>query len=1136
MQKDKRYSTKKNKHLKLFLLIVGILIIGLPIYSFARNINHGHAFHCLKEPNGQSLTTEVQKMGNDYAYCLERMKASPTGDLDSKSELSNKDVWATLKYGYPNQSWYSGGSAEQLNFYVTQIAVWSFVYGWGDDYIRQFTQTSADAKNLVTDTSTLVNNIIKLRHQASDDSQNLQPSLKFEPSHIDMNAKPGDGVQSELITVSGYNIKGNAEIVLSGAPAGTRVLNEAGQATNSIPIGGKFKIDIPNSGKGGSFSFSVTGKGETIRAVKYDSPSSSQDVAILEPIGVTTPAATNGTVNWNTPVARSSVKLMKINAEDKQPLAGATFALYQNGKEIDRQTSGKDGIMTFNDREVGTYQVKEISAPVGFVIDPNMHDVTFTRDKVATLTLPNRPVHATVRLFKLDSDTRKPLVGAEFVLKQNGVEKYRVTSASSGIAEIPNVKFGKYEVTEIKAPTGYNVLPNPKTVDITKDGQMLKLDIPNKIIQGDVKIVKTDKETKKPIKGAEFGIYQGDKQLSKGTTADDGTILFSKLKFGKYTIKELKPAVGYNPTKKTWNVDIKEHGKLITLNIENDPIKGKIQLVKIDANHEEKPVKDAKFHVFKSGDLKTPVDDITTDENGFAYTKELRYGDYIIQEYDAPTSYYINDKQYPVSIKEENKVVVQYIVNNPVEFRLKVVKTDNEENKPLVGATFQIQQEGKPVEFEYQLDSKVVKEDKFVTNKEGLILLPKQLGSGTYTLVELEAPKGYTKAKPVEFTIDRNTKFDKDDLGDIYTIEVKDEAVRGNVILTKTDYNNKPLEGVEFELYSKKSDNPNKDVNKFIKFATDLKDKVTSLMNTDKEENQKSNDNKGVEVKATTSEDKEDSKPNAPQEETKTSTKEDSKDKNKEDKQDKPSEDAKAANKEEKPEEKSNESSKEEKQDTKSTIKVSEEEKKLIEGLKPSENLLKEEPKSDKDKDILIGKYRTDKNGNIVVKGLKFGNYYFKEIKTKEDYILNDSALDFNIEVKDQVAKVSMQNEKMGILELTKVDVSTGKILPNASFAIYKDKNIIQKGKTDKDGKAVFKLNPGKYFYQEIQAPTGYKLDNRKFPFEIKPTGDIIKCRMTNVPIPVIPQTGDVSTRLLIPCASLGVVGIGFMYLRFRKH
>lgn len=1127
MQRDNEEHLNRKKHLNLFLIVVGILIVALPIYSFARNINHGHAFHCLKEPNGKSLTTEVQKMGNDYAYCLERLKPSPSGDLEQKTELVNKDVWATLKYGYPNQSWYSGGSAEQLNFYVTQVAVWSFIYGWDDNYIRQFTQTGADSKNLVTDTATLVNNIIKLRHQATDDENNLQPSLKFEPNHIEMHSKPGEGVQSDFITVTGYNIKGNADIALSGAPAGTKILNESGQVTNSIPIGGKFRFEIPNTGGGGSFSFSVTGKGETIRAVKYETPSNTQNVAVLEPIAVTTPASTNGTVNWNTPVARSSVKLMKINAENKKPLPGATFALYQNGKEVDRQTSGNDGVVTFNDKEVGTYQVKEISAPKGYVVDSNMHDVTFEKDKVATLEMPNKPVHATVRLFKLDSDTHKPLIGAEFILKQNGVEKYRAVSNDRGVAIIKDVKFGDYELTEVKAPTGYNILPKTKVININKDGDVIRVDIPNKIIEGDVKIVKVDKETKKPIKGAEFGIYQGDKQINKGITADDGTIMFTKLKFGKYTIKELKPAVGYNPTTKTWDVDIKEQGKLITVNVENDPIKGKIQLVKIDANHEEKPVKGAKFRVFKNEDLNTAVDDITTDENGFAYTKDLRFGDYVIQEYDAPTSYYINDKQYPVSVKEHNKIVVQYVVNNPVEFRLKVVKTDNEENKPLVGATFQIQKDGKPVEFEYQLDSKVVKENKFITNKEGLILLPKELGSGTYSLVELDAPKGYTKAKPVEFTIDRNTKFDKDELGNIFTVEVKDEVVRGNVILTKTDFNSKPLEGVEFELYSKKDDNPNKHVNKFIKLLSDVKDKVSSILPGDNKEVEKTNEHEGVEVKENISEK---DKANAP---------EDSKDVNKQDSKEETKSESKELKKEDSKEENSLDSKDNNKDLVNSKekdIKVSEEDKKLIESLKASENLLKDKIKEEKDKDILVGKFKTDKEGHIVVKDLKYGQYYFKEVKTKEDFILDYKQLDFNIEAKDQVAKVSMQNAKMGVLELTKVDVSTGKVLPNATFAIHSEKEVIMKGKTDKDGKATFKLKPGKYFYQEIEAPSGYKLDDRKFPFEIKPTGDIIKCRMTNVPIPVIPQTGDNSTRFLLPCISLGVVGLGFLALRFRKY
>ncbi|WP_394861634.1 SpaA isopeptide-forming pilin-related protein [Paraclostridium bifermentans] len=1151
--KNRTGNKDKQNHSKLFMALVGAIVLAFPIAAMARNMNESSTYKVLGQNATKHIMTTVKKFDDGtYAYCLEEAKASESGDYNGVTTLNDPNIYKCIKYGYPNQSWYSGANAEKLNYYVTQVAVWSFTEGWDDAKINSFIKvdSGAIAPSIDTDANKMKQNILNLRHQVLNDTANHNPSLDFAPHSISMKGNPGEGVQSEWITVNGNNITGNAEIALNGAPSGSKVVNESGQATNSIPIGHKFKIEVPNSGNKGTFGFSINGKGTAIKAVKYEIDGSHQALGALDPIAVTVPAGTQGTVNWDTPLARSDIKLQKVNSEDNKPLPNATFALYKDGKEIARETSGADGIMTFKDQAVGTYQVKEIAAPTGFVLDSTMHTVTFEKDKVATIKMPNKPIHAQVYLRKVDSDTKKPLVGAEFVLKQNGAEKYRVTTDKLGIGTIKDVKYGEYDICEIKAPTGYNILKDAKKINITTEGQKINIDIPNKIIKGNVKILKTDADNKQALKGVEFGIYQGDKEISKGTTGEDGTLEFKDLSFGKYTIKELKPAEGFLPIDKTWDVEIKEQGKTIEVPIENNPIKGKVQIVKIDANDEEKPVKDAKFHVYKASDLKTPIADLTTDENGFAYTEDLRYGDYVIQEYNAPTSYYINDKQYPVSIKEHGKVVVQYIVNNPVEFRLKVIKTDNEEKAPLVGAQFQIHKDGKPIVFEYQLDNKVVKEDTFITDKDGVILLPKELGAGEYSLVETKAPQGYTKAQPIPFTIDRNTKFEKDDLGNILTINVEDELIRGNVKLVKTDYNNKPLEGVQFELYSKHSKDENLKKNAFVKLLDKVKDLVKPEKSEDETKDSKEQAPKGVDVKETTSnenpedkskqEDKTNKDANAPEDNSKDKevTKEESKDKTQEGTKDEntnqPSKDNDIS-KDDKDTSKDSENKDNKESDE---TKLDEVDKNKVKDLKANENLLKETPKVKEGEDQLVGLYQTDDKGQIVVKDLKYGEYYFKEVKTKTDYILDQKPINFKIDTKDQLIELGMQNAKMGELELTKVDVSTGKVLANATFVIYSEdgKTTVVKGKTDANGKAVFKLKPGKYFYQEIEAPTGYKLDNKKFPFDIKPTGDIVKCKMTNTPIPVIPKTGTSVTNLAIPGGIGLVVGGTYVFLRSRRN
>ena len=126
-------------------------------------------------------------------------------------------------------------------------------------------------------------------------------------------------------------------------------------------------------------------------------------------------------------------------------------------------------------------------------------------------------------------------------------------------------------------------------------------------------------------------------------------------------------------------------------------------------------------------------------------------------------------------------------------------------------------------------------------------------------------------------------------------------------------------------------------------------------------------------------------------------------------------------------------------------------------------------------------------------------------------------------------------------LELTKKDVSDGKLLPNAKFRIKdKDGNVVATGVTDGNGLAAFTLRYGKYTYQEYEAPKGYLIDEREFPFEIKEDGKVVKATMTNEKIQeekiTTPKTGDDSNAWLWTAlsaqAGAGMAGFGILAAR----
>ena len=175
------------------------------------------------------------------------------------------------------------------------------------------------------------------------------------------------------------------------------------------------------------------------------------------------------------------------------------------------------------------------------------------------------------------------------------------------------------------------------------------------------------------------------------------------------------------------------------------------------------------------------------------------------------------------------------------------------------------------------------------------------------------------------------------------------------------------------------------------------------------------------------------------------------------------------------------------------------------------------------DVDILIDtmtESETDK-GNYSLGDLPTGGYFMYEKTAPKGFVKDEDYHYFEIKEDGEVANVEnkagvgfINKPITGELEITKRDVATGKLLPNAGFRIKDENgNIVAEGYTDKNGVAKFKLRYGKYTYEEFDAPDGYILDSKPYSFEIKEDGQIVKAEMTNEkqPTPDTPQTGDES-------------------------
>ncbi|HLR34520.1 MAG TPA: SpaA isopeptide-forming pilin-related protein, partial [Tissierellales bacterium] len=134
------------------------------------------------------------------------------------------------------------------------------------------------------------------------------------------------------------------------------------------------------------------------------------------------------------------------------------------------------------------------------------------------------------------------------------------------------LKYGKYYFKEIEAPEGYVLSEEEHHFEIKENGETVKSELHNQIIESDVVITKKDIMTQKVIKGAKIEIYDiNDKTVFSGFTDENGKVRV-RLPYGEYTYKETIAPEGYVLAKKVGHISVKTHGATIEKTLWNSPI------------------------------------------------------------------------------------------------------------------------------------------------------------------------------------------------------------------------------------------------------------------------------------------------------------------------------------------------------------------------------------------------------------------------------------------------------------------------------------------------------------------------------------------------------------------------------------
>lgn len=531
-------------------------------------------------------------------------------------------------------------------------------------------------------------------------------------------------------------------------------------------------------------------------------------------------------------------------ADNQKDTAGNRNKHYSKGELVTTLVTGTDGKATATNLPLGKYKVVEVEAPDGFVLNPDEQVVTlvYVDDKTPVvneaLTFSNDRQKVELSVSKLDSETRKPVAGAEFglyaakdivnadgkviVSKDTLLEK-SVSDSNGLIQFVKDYPLGSYYAKEIKAPAGY--ASNDEVIDFTAayQGQNVKsVKLSAEFLNSPThfEFTKTDITNGSELTGATLTVLDKNGNVVDTWTSDAREAhVIKRLVVGEtYTLREEYAPYGYLKATDI-QFTVKDTGEVQHVNMKDEVARGSIVVTKdgeivSDAtirkeywnnfvfNFLKRNLSGVTFDVYAKEDILSvdglntvyykagdKISTIVTDEQGIARIDNLPCGKYYIIETKTIDGFILDNTpiEADISYIDQNTNIVyagMNVTNERQKVQISVIKTDSETKKVLEGAVFGlftkediVNADGKVI---VNADTQI---EKAVTGKDGKVTFTSDLPLGQYYVKELEAPAGYVKSDKV---IDVDATYKGDNVK-VIELEAAFENIPIKVEFSKTD-------------------------------------------------------------------------------------------------------------------------------------------------------------------------------------------------------------------------------------------------------------------------------------------------------------------------------------------------------------
>ena len=387
------------------------------------------------------------------------------------------------------------------------------------------------------------------------------------------------------------------------------------------------------------------------------------------------------------------------------------------------------GYAIFDNIKPGAYEIKEITAPSGWLKDDATYTASVATGETTTFSLVNKELPG-LRIIKYDRKNMVAMANVTFEVWRDGVSLGKFRTDEFGEILLTDAAPGTYRTVEVDTGSDGHILDTtPQEVELSAGDGIKELLFFNDVKPG-MRLIKVDStDSSKVIPNAVFEIKSvaGDYGPKEFTTDQNGEIDLSKLPTGAYVVTE-KACEGYiiDQAQRIIQLDPNEDAQFVFTNT----IKPSLQIIKTSADGSR--LKNVHFRIAKIADG-THYLDRTTNEQGEILIADLEPGVYSVRETATDSSHILDLREYHMELFAGRTSTLT--IENQKRPNLTVYKHDADTGEPIADTVFEVR----------AADGHSVGQIK--TDSEGKAEL-KNLLPGVYEISEKSVPSPYLLDAP----------------------------------------------------------------------------------------------------------------------------------------------------------------------------------------------------------------------------------------------------------------------------------------------------------------------------------------------------------------------------------------------------